>query len=311
MFRKLRNKLIWINLGITTAVIVVAFAMIYGFYTQSARNRPPRVEVTMGNERVELDGFEEMLETSIESERQAAAQDLLVMLVVSGVAIEIIVAVISYFLAEEAIKPVREAYDAQKVFIANASHEIKTPLAAIEANLEAADLSDNRWIHNVEIETEKLAQLNGELLRLARTDLMSAAEMREVDLKVLVAAELESFAPRLAKIDFKKTLSFTDGKVKTAPDDLVQILRILLDNAIKYCDKRIVLTMDEHTLVVKNDGAKIAKEDLAHVFERFYQTDKSAEGVGLGLSIAKALADRNGWQLIAASSKMTIFTLSF
>lgn len=311
MFRKLRNKLIWISLGITTVVIVATFATIYGFYTRSAENRPPRVEVTMGSERVEFDGFEEMLETSIEHERQAAAQDLLVMLVVAGVAIEVGVAVISYFLAEEAIKPVREAFAAQKVFIANASHEIKTPLAAIEANLEAADLSDNRWIHNVEIETEKLAKLNGELLNLARTDLMVATETQDVDLKALVAAELESFEPRLTGIDFKKTLSFADGKIRTTPDDLMQILRILLDNAIKYCDTRIVLTMDEHRLVVKNDGAKIAKGDLPHVFERFYQTDKSSEGVGLGLSIAKALADRNGWRLAVSSSKMTTFTLSF
>ena len=57
--------------------------------------------------------------------------------------------------------------------------------------------------------------------------------------------------------------------------------------------------------------AKIAKADLSHVFERFYQTDKSAEGVGLGLSIAKSLADRNHWGLSVSSDKMTCFTLSF
>lgn len=304
MFNKLRNKLIWINLGITTVVLVAAFAAIYVFYTQAAGRRPPVNDVV-----VMSDDFERVINVTVEQERQAAAQDLLVMLVVSGVAILVVVAAVSYFLAEAAVKPVREAYTAQKVFIANASHEIKTPLAAIEANLEAADISGNRWIDNVAAETEKLATLNGELLELARTDLVSAGETQEVDLKQLATEEIESFLPRLLKIDFKKTLS-SRGKIKIAPDDFRQILRILLDNAVKYCDERIVLTLDNHELVVKNDGARIGRADLPHVFERFYQTDKSAEGVGLGLSIAKALADRNGWQLAASSNKMTTFTLN-
>lgn len=308
MFNKLRNKLIWINLGITSVVIIAVFSFIYVFYTQSANRRPP---VQEENYTFISEDFEKMVSMTIEKEKQAAAQDLLVMLIVSGVAIEIIVALVSYFMAEEAIKPVREAYEAQKVFIANASHEIKTPLAAIAANLEAADISGNRWIDNVVRETEKLTVLNGELLTLARTDLVEAKETREVDLKQLVERELESFQPQLARVDFKKTLSLNSSKVKTNPEDFAQILRILLDNAIKYCDSRIVLTANDHELVVKNDGAKISKEDLPHVFERFYQTDKSAEGVGLGLSIAKSLAERNGWGLNASSSKMTSFILRF
>ena len=292
---------------------MLAFAAIYVFATQSAHNRPPRVEVTMGGETVELstNGFEDAVNVSLENERRAAAQDLLIMLIVVGIAIEIIVAVISYFLAEEAIKPVKEAYESQKVFIANASHEIKTPLAAIEANLEAADIVGNRWIDNVARETEKLSTLNSELLALARTDLVETIETREVDLNKLIAKTLESFEPRLTKINFKKTVSYDGHKIKTNPEDLIQILRILLDNAIKYCKHKIILTVDDKKIVIKNDGAKIAKADLPHVFERFYQTDKSAEGVGLGLSIAKSLADRNHWGLNVSSGKMTSFTLNF
>lgn len=308
MFNKLRNRLIWINLGVTSVIIVTVFLGIYTFATNSAHNRPPvNEEYTVMSE-----DFERVINVTIENEKQAAARDLLVMLVISGLAIEIVVAVVSYFLGEEAIKPVREAYAAQKVFIANASHEIKTPLAAIAANLEAADITGNRWIDNVARETEKLAELNGELLTLARTDLAeNRTETREVDLKELIAKELESFAPRLDGIDFKETLSIGSGRVRTNPEDLVQILRILLDNAIKYCDAKITLAVNGRELTVKNDGAKISAEDLPHVFERFYQTDKSAEGVGLGLSIAKALAERNHWELTASSGRMTTFTLQF
>ena len=104
------------------------FTSIYIISTRSANQRPPIPE----NSLVYSGEVEEFIEDMIKDEKDAAARDLLIMLVVSGVAIEILVAFISYYLAEEAIKPVREAYEAQKVFIANASHEIKTPITAIE-----------------------------------------------------------------------------------------------------------------------------------------------------------------------------------
>jgi signal transduction histidine kinase len=83
-----------------------------------------------------------------------------------------------------------------------------------------------------------------------------------------------------------------------------------MDNAIKYSDKLITLEVTDEKLVVGNDGAVISKKDLPHVFERFYQADKSSEGVGLGLSIAKSVAMRIGWELsVDSDAKMTRFVL--
>ena len=85
-----------------------------------------------------------------------------------------------------------------------------------------------------------------------------------------------------------------------------------MDNAIKYCDKKIQISLDNHSLTVINDGATISEKDLPHVFERFYQADKSAEGVGLGLAIAQSVALRNGWTLTAKSANSeTEFKLKF
>ena len=308
MFRKLRNKLIFINLGITSLVVVIVFTVIYISSTRIADNRPP-----MPNDRREefSEDVENFVEKSIAAERQTAARDLLITLIISGVAIEIMVAFISYFLADEAIKPVREAYEAQKVFIANASHEIKTPLAAISANLEAADIKNNRWISNVEKETAKLTILNGELLTLARTDLVNTVILEEVDLGAALNREIKTFEPRLNRIDFEKKIP-TSEKIKINVADLLQIFNILLDNAIKYCDKKIRVNLAGRALVVKNDGALISEKDLAHIFDRFYQADKSAEGVGLGLSIAKTLADRNGWKIsVKSSDSETEFVVKF
>lgn len=307
MFKKLRNKLILINLGITSVVILTVFAFIYGNAIRSANDRPP-----MPEQRVELysDDVENVIRISIENEKQAAAQNLLVTLIVSGVAIELIVAFVSYFLAEEAIKPVREAYEAQKVFIANASHEIKTPLAAITANLEAADIRDNKWISNVEKEATKLTTLNNELLKLARTDLVKDIKLEEVDLAKILNDVIETHVPRMKNLNFTKKIVLP-RKIKINREDFVQVVNILLDNAIKYSDSKIILTAEQNILSIKNDGARISEKDLPHIFERFYQVDKSADGVGLGLSIAKAVAERNGWTLEAKSGKMTTFTLEF
>ena len=310
MFRKLRNKLIFINLGITSLVVVIVFTVIYISSTRIADNRPPMPS----DNRLEFEfsqDVEDFVEMSITVERQTAARDLLITLIISGVAIEIMVAFISYFLAEEAIKPVREAYEAQKVFIANASHEIKTPLAAIAANLEAADIKNNRWISNVEKETAKLTALNGELLTLARTDLVNTVNMEEVDLGAVLNREIKTFEPRLNRIDFKKNIP-TGEKIKINVADLIQIFNILLDNAIKYCDKKISVNLAGRELVVKNDGTVISEKDLAHIFDRFYQADKSAGGVGLGLSIAKTLADRNNWKIsVKSTDNETEFVVKF
>ena len=308
MFKKLRNRLVLINVGITTVVLIISFASIYLFSTRNDERRPQFTEQFVEfNFNPEAD---QMFETWVRADREASAKNLLSALIVSGLCIELAVVLISYYLAEEAIKPIREAYESQKVFIANASHEIKTPLAAISANLEAADIKNNRWIDNVSRETDKLAALNSELLTLARTDLVNTVTSEEVKIKDLVEKQIQSFEPRMKDIKFKKTLNIAD-KAKINANDFTQILGILMDNAIKYSNKKIELILVDHELRISNDGTKISKEALPHIFDRFYQADKNSEGVGLGLSIAKSLADRNHWVLKAKSDSNTTFILNF
>ena len=304
MFRKLRNRLILINLGITSLIIVVVFSIIYLSSTHLADNRPP-----IPNDNHNYPGeVEDFIEFSIKTEKENAAKQLLTTLIISGVAIELMVALISYLLAEEAIKPVREAYETQKIFIANASHEIKTPLAAILANLEAADITGNKWISNIEKETTKLTMLNNSLLAQARTDLTTDPRKEDTDLKKLTTSVIKSFEPRLKSKKLDTNIASITLKNFNATD-FKEILEILLDNAIKYSNKKIKLTLTRDTLSITNDGTTISAENLPHLFERFYQTDKSSEGVGLGLSIAKSLAERNHWTLTATSKSDTTFTL--
>lgn len=322
MFKKLRNKLVLINFTVTSLVIVVVFATIYIVFTNSAEKRPFNMpsasfdgmhtsEEFIDNDSNGVpDGLEKFVSATVREEKKNAANDLLISLIVSGVAIELVVIMISFFLAEEAIKPVKTAYESQKVFIANASHEIKTPLAAISANLEAADIHDNKWIKNVELETNKLASLNTKLLTLARTDLVDNVEATSVDLRALTLKVLDGFESRLKGKKLTTKISL-NKKVKINAADYEQILSILMDNALKYSDKLISVKLDENSLSVANDGTKIPSDKISQLFDRFYQVDKSSEGVGLGLSIAKSLAERNHFKISVKSDKMTIFILNF
>ena len=147
-------------------------------------------------------------------------------------------------------------------------------------------------------------------MALARTDLTNNVEIEETDLREVILRAIESVEPRLNGKTLKKEIS-APRKLKTNKADFEQILGILLDNAIKYSETRIFLKLADKTLKIENDGKTISPEKLPHIFDRFYQGDKSAEGVGLGLSIAKSVADKNHWKLSVKSDKTTTFILNF
>ena len=297
MFKELRNRLIIINVSITSVVLIIVFSSIYFVYTRSAENRPP---IQNNSQWIFSDAVEDYLEVTLRQEKEVAARELLVMLIVSGLIIEATVALVTYYLAEKSIEPIRAAYNSQKIFIANASHEMKTPIAAIAANLEAADIQGNKWIKNVETETNKLAKLNSDLLTLARTGLMTEIKTDNIELTPLINKSLDEFEPRLSGIKLTKKIKDT-GRIKTNADDFLQIFNILMDNAIKYSKSKITVTFDGKKLLIENDGKTIPAEKLEHIFDRFYQVDKTTDGVGLGLSIAKSLTERNNWKLDAKS----------
>lgn len=304
MFHKLRNRLVLINTVITTIVLVIAFATIYIVAQNSTAKRPiPRGGPDFSQHDMSI------MEERVRDERRASLNSLLISLMTVGAAVEVAVFLASYCLAEIAIRPVREAYEAQKIFIANASHEIKTPLAAITANLEAASIEDNKWIDNVNNELQLLNRLNQEMLDLARADSAEIAgtQKQTVVVKDVFEEIANSFASKIRQsgIELEIIVKPEAERIVLAEGDFRQTITILLDNAIKYGDKEVILEYNKRTVCVANDGTSIPEKQLEHVFERFYQVDKSAEGSGLGLAIAKALAERNKWKLTLESNKTT------
>ena len=307
MFRKLRNKFIITNMITTSVILVIAFGSIFAVTAISSSMRPPRME------RPEIPTeMREAFNEEIKNDRSQRLDRLGVTLLMVAIATELLVFVASYYYAEKSIKPVKDAYEKQREFIANASHELKTPIAAARANFEALGTSEQPWTDNVDSELDRASKLVNDLLTLAHTDGRTATlEKKDVDLSKVVRKHTQLIEARLGekklKINVPESVS-----VRIVRADFEQILDILLDNATKYSKSKIEVELTEKALRVSNDGKTIPAEKLAKVFDRFYQTDKTAEGSGLGLAIAKAVADQNSWKIYAESDKKTTsFILEF
>lgn len=312
MFKKLRNKIIIITMTITTVVLIAAGSSIM-FFSSNIRPEPKPFPNPAFME-APANVSEQDLRYFIKDDRKEGNSFLLVTLLGVGLAIEIIVFITTYFLSKRIVAPVEDSYEKQKMFIANASHELKTPLAVIEANMEALEVnkSSEEWKNNIETEITHANKLVLDLLQLAKMDAGSikTSSAETLNLNTTIAEHIEIFKPKFSgKITFTKS----EKQNYTLPkQDFLQVLDILLDNATKYGDKKITVSLKQNELTISNDGAVVKKEDLEKIFDRFYQTDKTKEGSGLGLAIAKAIVEQNKWQIFCKSeNKTTKFIVLF
>lgn len=309
MFRKLRNKIILQNMLVTTAIIVIAFVSIFAFTTAQLKRERPHMPIEFNEESREI---RDIFEKEIKRDRDEHIARLALTLIFVGISIESLVFVASYYYAEKAIRPVKDAYEKQREFIANASHELKTPIAAVQANFEALGVDEQPWSNNIETELNRASNLVNDLLTLARTDSRTvSATKKDIDVVKIIRKRAQLIEPRLEKKKIDVDLPEKEV-VKINETDFTQVLDILLDNAVKYSKNTIKVSFLGHTLSVENDGKTIPADKLNKIFERFYQTDKTAEGSGLGLAIAKAVSGQNDWKIWAESSKnRTVFSVSF
>lgn len=233
---------------------------------------------------------------------------------------------ISLLLSKVAVAPVKKAWDQQHRFIADASHELKTPLTVMLANNEimmsaieeGAELSDiNKWLKNSQEEATYMKALVEDLLFLAREDEGGEIvnDRRKVskantDISRLVTGISLQMEPVIFEAGLEFETQVDEGIILDCdPNQIKQLVHILLDNAVKYCEKsgNVWLSLKRISsgvkLEVANTGEPIEKDELEHIFERFYRTDKARAGggYGLGLSIAKTIAESHGGEITARS----------
>lgn len=301
MFKNLRNQIVLSIVAISSVIILISFTSIFMIMSMTIRAR----------EDIALRSRDTCIEEIIR-ERNSHVTRLGVTLLSVGVILELLIFAVSSIIAEQLVKPVQEAYEQQREFIANASHELKTPIAAIRANFEALDVEEEPWTDNIDLELDKAQNLVRDLLLLARMDgRVEKAPKKRCDLSEIVKKHVKAIEVRLDGKKLKTDIA-EDVVATLVQDDFVQILSILLDNAAKYAKSWVSVELKNNYVKVENDGKEIPAAKMEHIFERFYQVDKTATGVGLGLSIAKSAADHNGWEIIADSdTKSTSFTLYF
>lgn len=239
---------------------------------------------------------------------------------------------ISIQLSAIAARPMEEAMQREKQFVADASHDLKTPLSVILAN--NAILAENpdapvgslsRWLDSTQAAAKRMQQLISQMLTLADVERPDAPVVLErVDLASLAmrsALELESLA-------YEKNITLDtelpeECFVRGDSGYLLRIVSSLLENALKYEPEggrvllRLIQEKKKTLLSVQNFGTQIPQEDLPHVFDRFYRSDKSrqndSDSFGLGLAITRQMIQRLGGDISAASSpeEGTIFRVTF
>ena len=234
----------------------------------------------------------------------------------------VIVYFISRFVAGIAIEPVQNSWEQQKQFIADASHELKTPLTVILANSDILKHrksstigEEEKWIDSTMQEATHMKSLVDDMLYLAKNDSGHIIEeKKEFNLSRLVAGDILQLEP----LAYEKGIAIDDNvepdiQITANERDIRQLVHILVDNAIKYTDIKmyspaaieVSLYKEKKNgivLSVKNQGEIIEGEKLQHLFDRFYRTDtaRAKEGVGgtgLGLAIAKSIVEKNGGEI--------------
>ena len=247
---------------------------------------------------------------------------------IAGLVFMLISVLMSIHFANMAVAPVEKAWEQQKQFLADASHDLKTPLTVILANnnivashRDQTVESQMKWIESTNEEAGRMTELVNKMLELAKSE-ATKDELRigEIDLSELVENSILQFEV----VAFEKNISIESGIqpnmiARTHGPTFSKVLEILFDNAIKYSEENGKISIALYQsgkkiyFTINNRGEYIKPEEIPHVFERFYRTNKerNIDGHGLGLSIAKKKCDMLGCKLTVESNEDdgTTFTI--
>ena len=253
----------------------------------------------------ELDSFESFLKNSI----------LISFVVIVSVLILVIL------VSKKVIAPIQETYIKQKQFITGASHELKTPLAIISSNADVLEMEhgDSKWTNNIHNQVERLSSLVNSLVVFSRMEEKDSVERAQFNLTEALKSriedfnELANFQKKYIAIDIDSGLNYYGEK-----DSIVQLMDILLENAIKYApedsDILVCLKKNRKNAILKvSNKADVKKGDLSKVFDRFYRLDESRnstiKGYGIGLSMAQLIAEKHRETIRAYSPEDGVFKI--
>ena len=238
---------------------------------------------------------------------------------------EIIIYIISKRITEWITKPVLESFNREKEFVANASHELKTPLAVMMASIDCLDVNkkNEKWINNLKSESDRMSNLITRLLDLSKTEYLKKENFSKNDISMII----EKRALIFESLAYEKNITIETNiaekvNILCHKESIDELVSILIDNAISHGKEnskiKVNLTTDksEIKLEVINEGESIPPEESEKIFERFYRNDKSHNRkngkYGLGLAIAKNIVLSHDGKIKAYSKDgYTTFEVKF
>ena len=254
-------------------------------------------------------------------------KNLLLISIVLGVIGLVVFAFISYVISGLMVRPVEDAFEKQKQFISDASHELKTPITVILSNTELLEdqIGENKQISYIKKECDQMHHLVSSLLTLTHLEQTPYTDIEKNDFS-LSDALWERILP-FESVAYEKGITMEENILPDVTfwgvkEQLQQVAGILIDNALSHTEKNgsiiISLKRTQHHILftVSNTGDSIPDEERENIFERFYRIDKArnrASGhYGLGLSIAKTIVDNHkGHIRISCDDGITSFIVSF
>lgn len=280
------------------------------------------------NERGKIVGY---LQVQVPTEiRDSATHQFMMTMAWLAPILLIALAVSGYIFSGKAIKPVEEAFSLLQRFMADAGHELHTPISVIQLTAEnlsierADDVELNKELHVIIRSTDRMARLVNDMVLLSKLEVRQIPIKQEhVKVDELVSDVVEEFKLKFSQRDIHFALAETaPAVVQGDRDSLYRVLVNLLENALRYTDsgKEVIVRQkkdaDGIKVSVQDTGIGIPKESLPRIFHRFYRVEKSrarAEGgSGLGLSIVRAICEHHGGkvQVESVEGKGSTFTVS-
>jgi len=266
------------------AIICIGFSAVFFTAANQELNRP--ITVFGNNDTLHIGGnpiFENPeFQAFINARNNEMRANLLFTLFLLNVGILALGACASYFLARHTLRPIQKMTDQQANFISDASHELRTPLTAITMENEVA-LRDT-------------SLPKAQLINIIRSNLEETKKLQKLTDTLLQLSSPERIDPKDREVVIE------------------QIINIFIDNAKKHGGKNVKVKVirDKNIIKVIDDGPGIAQQDMPHIFDRFYRADKSrtTKGYGLGLPLAKQLAERLNLKITVQNNKTKGVTFS-
>lgn len=241
-------------------------------------------------------------------------------IIVSSIVI-LSVFILLVLISKKVIAPIQQSYQKQKQFITDASHELKTPLAIIRSNTDVLELEngDSKWTKNIQNQVDRLTSLVNSLVVFSRMEEKDTVEKAKFNLSESLHARIDDFE-ELASFQKKHIIADIDNNIyyRGEQQAIVQLMDILLENAIKYATKEtninVTLKKNKKYAMMKiSNQANVKKGDLRKVFDRFYRLDESrnstVKGYGIGLSMAKLIAEKHKEVIKAYAPEDGIFKI--